>query len=870
MIFFKSVYRLYTISFCILFIIVFSSFILNGNSLIWVTDGIRTHYPIAIYFSEYLKNIVNNNVFLLYDFKLELGTDIITVLHTQILGDPLNLILIFANETTMQYFYTFSIVIRYYLIGISFIIYTSLFSKNKFALVIGALLYVFSVYGLHIGYRFPSYLSGFIYFPLILYSIEKIFKTRNPIYLIIFSSLSIFTTIIFSYMNFIIAIIYTIIRGIYLYHNNKIKMLKIFLTIGISFLLGIGVSAIFTLPNIDYMIHSPRANSEYILPYTIFYDIKYYALFIKNYFISKDYDAGYYTITNFSVLLVLPIIIVFLNRKYKLLRNIYLVTTILFLIPIFNYFMQGCSYLTTKHMYIYIFLLSFLLVYTYDDLKDVIFKLKKKIYIILLIYIFFYVISSFYLYGKLEKEIYFFIIELIIIFISLTLFYDKKKSYYFLVCLVIIAGNGYYYMERIDLVNNNRMVYWNQMENEKRLPILDELNINMTNKDFYRIDINHKNFDYVDYSLRENYFGTSAFFQIGSKSYDDLYRESILPRRNMPYQGLDGRTLLEAISSVKYYCNLTTNNIIPYGFNKIKENLYVNENYLPISYTYDKYYKYNNAFNVLDNQYYMLSAIMVEKDFEGIEKEYVKKVTQKINYDKHLKNINIENTNVYDVKGKNNKIELNVRGFKDIKEKGEYYLYIPLLKARNKTASKITIKNRNYKNSSEVLMPEHRFYKGINSYLYNLGDKIDLNSIDIVLSEDTKYQINDIEVLFLPLDNYEEKIAKLKENALQNINIGTNEITGDITVDKKKLLFFSVPYSKGWEAFVDGEKTDIYKANIMYMAIPLEAGNHHIELKYRTPYLDLGIGVSIVSLILSIIWIMYLKRKNKEIKNEEN
>lgn len=830
----------------------------------------RTHYPIAIYFSEYLKNIVNNNVFLLYDFKLELGTDIITALHTQILGDPLNLILIFANENTMQYFYTFIIVIRYYLIGISFIIYISLFSKNKFAIVIGALLYVFSVYGLHIGYRFPYYLSGFIYFPLILYSIEKIFKTRNPIYLIIFSSLSILTTIIFSYMNFIIAIIYTITRGIYLYNNNKINMLKIFLTIGVSFLLGIGVSAIFTLPNIDYMIHSPRANSEYILPYTILYDIKYYVLFIKNYFISKDYDAGYYTITNFSVLLVLPIIIVFFNSKYKFLRNIYLVTTILFLIPIFNYFMQGCSYLTTKHMYIYIFLLSFLLVYTYDDLKDIIFKLKKKIYVILLIYIIFYIVSSFYLYGKLEKGIYFFIIELVIIFISLNLFYDRKKDYYFLVCLVIIAGNGYYYMERIDLVNNNRMFYWNQVEKEKRLPVLDELNINMTNKDFYRIDINHKNFEYVDYSLRENYFGTSALFQIDSKSYDDLYRESVLPRRDMPYQGLDGRTLLEAISSVKYYYNLTTNNIVPYGFNKIKENLYVNENYLPISYTYDKYYKYNYDFNVLDNQYYMLSAIMVEKDFEGIEKEYVEKVTKKIDYDKYLKNINIENENIYDVKGKNNKIELNAKILESIKEKGEYYLYIPLLKAKNRTASKIIIKNGDYTNSSEVLMPEHRFYKGLDSYLYNLGKEIDLNTIDIVLSKNTKYQIENIELLFLPLDNYEEKIAKLKANALQNVNIGTNQITGDITVDKKKLLFFSVPYSKGWTAYVDGQKTDIYKANIMYMAIPLEAGSHHIELKYRTPYLDLGIGVSVVSLILSIIWIMYLKRKNKEIKNEKN
>lgn len=47
---------------------------------------------------------------------------------------------------------------------------------------------------------------------------------------------------------------------------------------------------------------------------------------------------------------------------------------------------------------------------------------------------------------------------------------------------------------------------------------------------------------------------------------------------------------------------------------------------------------------------------------------------------------------------------------------------------------------------------------------------------------------------------------KLGEEALENVKMGTNEITGDISVSEKKALVLSVPYSKGFTAYVDGKK----------------------------------------------------------------
>jgi len=74
-------------------------------------------------------------------------------------------------------------------------------------------------------------------------------------------------------------------------------------------------------------------------------------------------------------------------------------------------------------------------------------------------------------------------------------------------------------------------------------------------------------------------------------------------------------------------------------------------------------------------------------------------------------------------------------------------------------------------------------------------------------------------------------------------------------------MVFSIPYSKGWSAYVDGVKCQVVQANVMYMALPLSPGTHHIILKYETPYLRVGIFVSFMALVILIGIVIYRKRK---------
>jgi uncharacterized membrane protein YfhO len=88
-----------------------------------------------------------------------------------------------------------------------------------------------------------------------------------------------------------------------------------------------------------------------------------------------------------------------------------------------------------------------------------------------------------------------------------------------------------------------------------------------------------------------------------------------------------------------------------------------------------------------------------------------------------------------------------------------------------------------------------------------------------------------------------------------NEPINKNEVKAHINLPSSKLIFISIPYSKGWDAFLNGKQVNILKANIAFMAIPAEAGEYELKLKYRTPYLLEGLSITIISLI--IVYILY-------------
>lgn len=159
---------------------------------------------------------------------------------------------------------------------------------------------------------------------------------------------------------------------------------------------------------------------------------------------------------------------------------------------------------------------------------------------------------------------------------------------------------------------------------------------------------------------------------------------------------------------------------------------------------------------------------------------------------------------------------------------------------------------------------DHSYYAKRHDFAVNLGYSEDIfSSITITFSERGVYTFDSLQVISQPMAAYQEQIAKLKENCLENITFGTDVVTGEITLDTAKILCFSIPYSTGWHAYADGKEEELYQANIMHMALDLSAGTHVIELVYKTPLLTEGLYLSLCGGIIFAALIIINERRRK-------
>ena len=90
--------------------------------------------------------------------------------------------------------------------------------------------------------------------------------------------------------------------------------------------------------------------------------------------------------------------------------------------------------------------------------------------------------------------------------------------------------------------------------------------------------------------------------------------------------------------------------------------------------------------------------------------------------------------------------------------------------------------------------------------------------------------------------------------------------TAKIATTKERLIFFSVPYEKGWSATVNGNPITVEKVSVGFMAVRVPAGSSTIRFNYSTPGLMLGILVALVGVVLFIGYICFITKSDKHRK----
>ncbi len=157
-------------------------------------------------------------------------------------------------------------------------------------------------------------------------------------------------------------------------------------------------------------------------------------------------------------------------------------------------------------------------------------------------------------------------------------------------------------------------------------------------------------------------------------------------------------------------------------------------------------------------------------------------------------------------------------------------------------------------------------YGGKDEWVVNLGHVEESGEVTIELTfqDPGVYRLGSLAVTSQPVQQMEAEVDALKQTAserVSNIGVTGSSLSCDVEVEEdSQLVYFSVPYSDGWSATVDGRPAEIQHANVAFMGIMADSGEHRIELRYTTPGLVPGAAISLVGL-LALAGVAIYRRK---------
>lgn len=884
----SSYYFLYTIFFLIMICIIFAPFYLNNKSFVWHMDGLTQHLPALTYTGNWLRQIFEN-IFIHHNFSIPMwdmsigyGSDIITTLHYYAIGDPLNLLAVFVPSSKMEYLYCGLVLLRLYLAGITFSMYCRKMKKSTFAILVGAVIYVFSGYAMYISVRHPYFVNPMIYLPILLIGIEKIFKKEKPYVFIIATTISAVSNFYFFYMLAILIFVYAIFRYVMIF--KKIELKELLCWIGKFcgyFLIGSCIAMIIFLPNAMLVLGSSRYGVEKHIP-LLYFEQHYYSTFLS--FISAK-QTGAYTNLNFSAVALTSIFVLFVQKKEKISLKIGLIlTTVFYLIPFFGYFLNGFASSQNRWIWGYAMLVAYITV----EMIPKFFELTKKQRLIILaftvLYTIIYVFCEVQLNNNSDKCVFSalaILIVSILFLMTIGTFIRSKRLIQTLLlgltCLGIGINAYFIFSEKqgnyISEFKDIGTFYSTVMQTPSSLLK------NINDDSIYRYDRDKGNGELFNTAMLQNLYSVGYRFSMADGDISQFYEENFInTARDYSYLTLDNRTVLETLASVKYFMiKEGRTQDLPYGYTKliesketngIKSQVYSTENSLPLGYTYSNYIKSDtyNSLSVTEKQWAFLQGVVLDNNVtentslkEAVLNFTAKNIPYTITPDNNTK---VEGTKIITTKA-NATVTLNFKGLSN----SETYLILDEIGiSKDMLSGKYNIKvNGEYKTKNvELLTERERAYCGRNSFLCNLDyNKNACTKIKLTFSAAGEYSFKELAVVCQPMDGFENLVNDLKEDTLENIKLNTNKISGTINLENSKVLVMSIPYSKGWTAYVDGKKQEVVRANSMYMGLLLDKGEHKIVFKYHSPYLEISSLISVFGIIAFCIIIIYHKKRAK-------
>ena len=811
-----------------------------------------------------------------FDFSVSLGAGVINR-WLGVLIKPVYFFALFWPIDKIEYLIDLDVISGLFFSGFTFLLYyiKSDEDNNPNIGIVGGIVYAFSGYAIY-AMKHPGFLDMMALFPLFLLSIDKAIKENNKK---ILSLLVFYTAMLEIYNLYIITFALSVFALIKIIDSSRNCGLKagIMSVISIieSYTVGVCMSAFVWLPKmLDTYIPSGRIGGANSAVYQLWrYDSSYYSDFLRSLFVGKA-TLSYWMVLGFPITLLISIIMILIKQeKGEYWKIVFLLAYIaMALVPLFGFIASGFSGISNRWSFAIAFASSLIISSAIDKIRCFSSKqvgilcglvcisvtaycaiLRFGIGIQECINIFFLlvVLSGLYLFtnNRINKTV----IQTVLVIITTLSLYSNTLY-------VFVLGDSY-----VGTFFNSGTA-WDLYTDSSLLGISAWLKEH-PDDEFYRVGANDIWLSSISSAKVLDLYSISGFSSADSAYNDYLMENSASGFYDSACRlGMDNRTMMLALANVKYYAvSQNSRALLPYGYVELmeftnghntKSDVAVNSIFLPFGYTYDSYIMrddYDMLPDINKQEALIQSVLLEDSRYTGSLRAnsnvYNAYPIEDVAYSET--ELGSDNGNIqvsFETPSTNSEVYLRIKNYDSlqsvwwitVKNLGEVF-----------TRSFFTDENNTYSTYTDERLINLGCYPGSSKNTY----EIDFPNKD-------QFLWDTLEVWAIPLDTYAYYISRLSEEHLEDVIIVDNSISGSVKVSCDKILCFSIPVStiNGWKAYVDGQETELFRANSLYMGIYVPEGEHAVYLEYKRPYGTVSLFVS----LFGMLWFAIIIYRNSK------
>lgn len=810
------------------------------------------------FFASY-RNMLRGDQSPFYTWALGGGLNYIALASYYLGGIFTPLVFFFKNVNMPDALY-FLTLLKIGCCGVSFWIYGRQFQTSRWIQLSFSTSYALMSFALAHS-ELIMWIDAYIYLPLVILGIDRLLSSGKTGLLFASYLLLFLTSFYFGFMIAIFSFLYFCLRTITDWKHTRKRILRFFVTA----LLAGGAAMVIILPAVmDLHFNGETLNSITQLKTEA---TNWGDLIVKNMF--GVYDNTKYGSIPFIYVGVVPwlaALYFFCARRISL--RIKIVYGALFAVLIASFYLQPLNLfwhgMHAPNMFLFRFAFLFSFLVASSGLRGIAaFVPQEKFHLYFLsalwvLLIIAVVVLRHKKYAYLTPWSIGVTLGLIAIYLALSILAFKgkltMKQFVYLLAIVMCCeaiGNGAFMINGIltDWNYASRSLYSEPYPEIKTL--VDSAQKQET--DFYRLE----NLDSVSANdaINYGYHGLSFFSSIRNRNSSGFLNDLGFRLRgtNLNLRYANNTLLADTLMGVRY--NIAKDDPQKYGYTQENHTknyqLYQNQNALPLGFLTenaiqrfrtlpnDNLGTQTSLFHALANstsQYYQFAYPIVET----------------------TNNTEIVNSDIgVTFKEKKRNIAKEITYQITVPAKTQAYFSLYPLDFNELESSSATIDVGGVRRESEI---------GITGQYYNLGYYPAETTVSFTVSFYGTKSISFMtpKVLLLDATAFQQDVDKIQKQAVA-LKAGKRSVRGTITAEHAQTLVTTIPYDKGWKAYVDGKEVSIKKLRNAFILLDIPQGKHQIELKYFPYGMKLGILLFIGCLTLFTVFHTVVKRRDERL-----